>query len=176
MTGIWLVTNKTQERFLRKKTVPFSFSGRGEPQHEGKAFTRKEMESLLKKMYAAMKAANGVGLSANQIGLPYQLFVAAVPDAQGRQKLYAVLNPKLEKAGLEKSTAEEGCLSVPGKFGEVTRPAQVTVSGCDKNGKAVKIKAWGLLARVFQHEIDHLNGALFIDKARNISEAAASKT
>lgn len=156
--NILLIENKKDEKFLRKKAVDFDF----------KKFSREEVHELVARMRRTMKAANGIGLSANQIGLPYRVFVAEVPDAQGGTKFYAVFNPKLEKAGEETVSYEEGCLSVPGKWGAVTRPAKVIVGGLDKNGRPAKVKAWGLLARVFQHELDHLNGKLFIDRAAKV--------
>jgi len=152
------IAAKKDEKFLRKKTAPFDF----------KKFTRKEVNDLISRMRRVMHAANGIGLSANQIGLDVSVFVAETPDPQGGTKFYAVFNPKIEK--IEKSTIsfEEGCLSIPGKWGEVTRSEQIVVSGYNKMGKPVKVKAWGLLARIFQHEIDHLNGKLFIDRAKNV--------
>jgi peptide deformylase len=152
------ITQKKDEKFLRKKTVPFEF----------KNFTRREVNDLIVRMRRIMHAANGIGLSANQIGLEFSVFVAEVPDAQGGTKFYAVFNPKIEKAEKATITFEEGCLSVPGKWGEVTRAEQIIVSGYNKMGKKVKVKAWGLLSRVFQHEIDHLNGKLFIDRAKKL--------
>jgi len=122
-----------------------------------------------------MRAANGIGLSANQIGLDYNCFVAEVPDPQGGTKFYAVFNVRLEKLSAETTLFEEGCLSVLQKYGEVERAEKVTVAGFDKNGKALKIKAWGLLARVFQHEIDHLNGKLFIDRAKKVFDVEQAK-
>lgn len=155
------VAQKKDEKFLRKKTVPFDF----------KKFTRKEVNELITRMRRIMHTANGIGLSANQIGLEFSVFVAEVPDAQGGTKFYAVFNPKIEKVDKATITFEEGCLSVPGQWGEVTRAEQIVVSGYNKMGKKVKVKAWGLLARVFQHEIDHLNGKLFIDKAKKLYTA-----
>jgi peptide deformylase len=99
------------------------------------------------------------------------VFVAAVPDPDGGTKFYAVFNPKLEKISDEQVTFEEGCLSVPETWGEVERPERVTLAGFNKFGKPVKIKAWGLLARVFQHEVDHLNGKLFIDRTKKVYKA-----
>lgn len=157
--------NKKDEKFLRQKTVEFDFE----------KSSRKEIADLIAKMRAAMRAANGVGLSANQIGLTHKVFVAEVPGPQGGLKFYAIFNPKIEKVGAEKVPFEEGCLSVPLTYGTVERPERITLVGQDKGGKAVKIKAWGLLARVFQHEVDHLNGALFIDKAKNIQKVASRK-
>ena len=158
------ITQKNNEKFLRKKTVPFDF---------GK-FTRKEVNDLIARMRRVMHEANGIGLSANQIGLTFAVFVAETPDAQGGTKFYAVFNPKIEKVSKETVTFEEGCLSVPGKWGDVTRAAEIIVSGQNKMGKPVKVKAWGLLARIFQHEIDHLNGKLFIDRAKKLHDSGES--
>jgi peptide deformylase len=159
------IQNKKDEKFLRKKTHPFDF----------KNFTRKEVSELVLRMKRIMHAANGIGLSANQIGLEFAVFVAEVPDAQGGVKFYSIFNPKIEK--IEKATInfEEGCLSIPGMWGEVPRAETITVTGQDKSGKAVKIKAWGLLARVFQHEIDHLNGKMFIDRAKKVYTSESSE-
>jgi peptide deformylase len=155
------VAAKKDEKFLRKKTVPFDF----------KKFDKKEINELIMRMRRIMHAANGIGLSANQIGLDFAVFVAEVPDAKGGNKFYAVFNPKIEKMEKAIVTFEEGCLSIPGKWGDVERAEQIVLSGFNKMGKPVKVKAWGLLARVFQHEIDHLNGKLFIDRARKVYSA-----
>jgi peptide deformylase len=162
--GIYTIDSKAEEAFLRKKTKPFTFE-KGVVKNGEEVIGRKEMNDLILKMRKIMHKAHGIGLSANQIGLPYRMFVAQVPSQQGEAKFYAVLNPEIEKFGKEKVTLEEGCLSVIGTFGEVPRAHEVTIRGFDKAGKALKIKAWGLLARVFQHEIDHLDGKLFLDRA-----------
>lgn len=169
MMRIFTIENKKDEKFLRKRTTPFDFS----------RFTRKELDKLVKEMRETMKKADGIGLAANQVGLDMQMFIAQIMpvDRHGKprslsapeQKFYAVFNPRITKVSKETEATDEGCLSVPGGyFGDVTRPAKVTLEGFDKNGKKIKIKAWGLLARVFQHEVDHLNGILYIDKARNL--------
>lgn len=163
-TRIFGVGNKKEERVLRARTQPIDF-----------AKPKREREVLVRQMRAAMRSANGIGLSANQIGLSYRVFVAEVPDADGRIKQYAIFNPVIEKASKETSVMEEGCLSVPGFYGEVERPEKITLAGFDQYGKAIRIRAWGLLARVFQHEIDHLNGILFIDKAKNIHKVESRK-
>ncbi len=155
---ILTVGNKKDERFLRKTTADFDF----------KKYARREVNELVARMRRIMKAANGIGLSANQIGLPYRMFVAEVPDAHGGTKFYAVFNPRLEKTSEETAAYEEGCLSVPGKWGDVARPARIVIAGSDKAGRPAKVKAWGLLARVFQHEMDHLDGKLFIDRAKKV--------
>ncbi|MBI3046518.1 MAG: peptide deformylase [Candidatus Harrisonbacteria bacterium] len=151
--GIWLISDKKEAKLLRKKVADFDF----------KKYSKKETADLIKKMRAAMKKADGVGLSANQIGLDLKVFVALVGD-----KFYAIFNPKIAKSSEESAEMEEGCLSVPEVFGTVSRPSKIVLEGSDKNGKPLKIKAWGMLARVFQHEYDHLNGRLFIDKAADL--------
>lgn len=170
MTKEIVTTDKKEgEKFLRKKTQAFSFSPKGDPIVDGKQFTRGEFSKLILEMRKIMKSANGIGLSANQIGLPYRLFVGQVPPIRGGEnKIYCILNPEIEKASSEKVFAEEGCLSVHGTYGSVERAEKVTLKGFDKFGKPQKIKAWGLLARMFQHEVDHLEGKLFLDRAKKV--------
>ncbi|MBI2844532.1 MAG: peptide deformylase [Armatimonadetes bacterium] len=118
-----------------------------------------EIRSLIEHMYEVMDQANGVGLAANQIGVPLRLFVYDIGEGPR-----AMINPKIvKKSGSQVGT--EGCLSIPGLHGDVERANTATVEGLDENGNKVKISGEGLLARVFQHEIDHLNGVLFIDRA-----------
>jgi peptide deformylase len=159
INDIWVVGDKKEEKFLRKKTANFDF----------KDFTKKEIAELVSRMRRIMRVANGVGLSANQIGLNLNMFVAEVPDVDdGGMKFYAIFNPKIEKKSEDTAILEEGCLSIPGKWGYVPRAERVTLTGFDKNGKSIKIKAWGLLAHVFQHETDHLQGKLFIDRTKKV--------
>ena len=152
------ISNKDNEKFLRTKTQEFDFA----------TYTKAEVRDLVKKMRTIMKEADGVGLSANQVGLPLRMFVAQVPDDQGHMKFYAVFNPMLTKLSKETETIEEGCLSVPETFGPVERSYQLVLEGQNIDGKKVRIKAWGLLARVFQHEVGHLDGGLFVDKAKEL--------
>lgn len=162
---IFVHSQPAEDAFLHKRTKEVDLSKFPE-----------DIKTLLQRMRHAMRKANGVGLSANQIGLPYRLFVAEVPSyPDGKMKFYAIFNPTIEKYSEETEFLEEGCLSVPGTYGEVERSLEVVLKGQDKNGKAVKIRAWGLLAHVFQHEIDHLDGKLFIEKARNIQNVPASE-
>ncbi len=158
--GVWTIDNKNEIKILRKKMAPFDFS----------KFSKKDLQELIKKMREAMKKSNGIGLSANQIGLDMHFFVA-----QAEGKFYALFNSKISKISDENARMEEGCLSVPEVFGEVSRPAKITLEGQDKAGKKIKIKAWGLLARIFQHELDHLNGKLFIDIAANLHKYEPAK-
>jgi peptide deformylase len=163
--NIWTVHEKKEESFLRNKTKDFDF----------KKFTKKEVEELVRHMRRAMKDASGVGLSANQIGLGVRVFVGAIPQTNGGVKFYTAFNPKIEKESKNTVASEEGCLSVPGTYGMVERAERVTLVAQDKNGKPFKIKALGLTARMFQHEVDHLNGKLFIDKATGVHEVAKSE-
>ena len=118
-----------------------------------------EIRELIPKMYEIMHEANGVGLAANQLGLPLRMFVYDVGEGP-----HALINPKImKKSG--KQTGVEGCLSIPGLQGDVDRANMVIVTGLDETGQKVRLTGEGLLARVFQHEIDHLEGTLFIDRA-----------
>ena len=155
---ILTIKNKKDEAYLRTPVSPLDFAKEN----------MKELRELVREMRRVMLAAPGVGLSANQVGVSKRLFVAQVPDSKGRSKFYAILNPVLTKISKEVSTLQEGCLSIPGVFGEMTRPAKITLEGLNPFGKKIKLKAVGLLARVFQHELDHLDGVLFIDKATGI--------
>lgn len=152
---IFTINNVEQAKFLRQRTSLFDFA----------KFSRQEITLLLKDMRETMRRAPGVGLSANQVGLPHRVFVAQV-----ERKLYAVFNPEIVTASKEITTLEEGCLSIPKIYGVVDRSLRVDLRGFDRYGKPLRIKAMGLLARVFQHEVDHLDGKLFIDRAKNIHE------
>ncbi|MEK9173564.1 MAG: peptide deformylase [Patescibacteria group bacterium] len=163
------IGQKLEEKILRKKTEEFLFGKKGEVAIGKKKLSNNEVTALIQEMKKTMRHANGIGLSANQIGLSYRLFVAEVGAQDGSKKFYAVFNPRLEKSEFkEKILLEEGCLSIPRTFGEVERYKTVRLTGFDKFGRSLKIKAWGLLAHVLQHEIDHLDGKLFIDKAKKI--------
>jgi len=169
---IFTINNKKEEKFLRQKTVEFDFNKLG----------KKEISELLGTMRRIMTEARGIGLSANQLGLNLKFFVAQISDKPLKHdengkvimplpelmKFYAIFNPEIIKFSEEKIVMEEGCLSVPDIYGLVERPTKITIVGQDENNKKIKIKASGILARVFQHEFDHLNGILFIDKAKDI--------
>ena len=148
---IWTVNDKKEEKVLRHKTAAFDF----------KKLKKSEINELIKTMKVAMEEAQGIGLSANKIGLSLKVFVAKVEN-----KFYVVFNPEIIKSGSSAIAAEEGCLSIPNIYGEVIRPEKIILVGLDKNGKKMKIKAWGMLARVFQHEVDHLECKLFTDRIK----------
>ncbi len=156
--SIVTIAKKDDEKFLRNEVRAIDFS----------VVPLKELRSLVTRMRTSMKVAQGVGLSANQIGVSDRIFVAHVPDREGHMKFYTVINPTIVKKSKDMSLGEEGCLSVPNVYGMVSRPSRITIEGFDIRGQKIKINAWGLLARVFQHEIDHLNGKLFIDHCKEV--------
>ena len=126
-----------------------------------------DVQQLIEDMVETMQEADGIGLAAIQIGVPERVVVVQLPEDEEdpeSTKLYAIVNPKLARASREMEEGIEGCLSVPGWVGEVPRHCAVTVKGLDAQGRRVRIKARGLLARVLQHEIDHCDGVLFIDR------------
>jgi len=123
----------------------------------------KEIEQLADSMAETMYDAPGIGLAANQVGVSKRLIVVDIAPSSPESDLIALVNPELIAAAGE-ITIEEGCLSVPNYQSEVKRHEKVTVRGLNLNGKPVLIEAEGLLAVVLQHEIDHLNGTLFIDR------------
>ncbi len=125
-----------------------------------------ELQTLIDDMFETMRAASGVGLAAPQVNVPLRVLVVEyAQDDAARPERYALVNPKLVYVSPETEIGTEGCLSIPGIFGEVIRPRSIIVRGQDRYGNPVTIRAHGWLARIFQHEIDHLNGVLFIDKA-----------
>lgn len=115
---------------------------------------------LVDAMFETMSEADGVGLAAPQVGVSSRLFVINIQGVEKR----AYINPQIIETSIETDTAEEGCLSIPGVWHDVQRPARVTVQAQDIEGKVFTVKAEGLLARAIQHENDHLNGVLFIDR------------
>lgn len=127
----------------------------------------KRIQKLLRDMEETMYAADGVGLAAPQIGVLERLIVVDAGDGP-----IHIVNPVLEH-GEGSEIDREGCLSIPGVYGYVDRYARVVVSGLDPKGKPIWIDGQGLLARVLQHEIDHLDGILFIDKATGVSRVTA---
>lgn len=192
---ILTVNNKKDEKFLRTVVQPILIP-KDKTEKQAELKTLRELSS---EMRVTMGEANGVGLSANQVGVSKRLFVANAPssnkyrsgmtlmstpkelfrsptgqarnDAENNHgKFYAIINPEIIKKSKEMSVIEEGCLSIPLIFGEVERPEMIVIKGLNLNGKRFQIKISGIAARIFQHEIDHLNGILFTDKARNVRQ------
>jgi peptide deformylase len=153
----------TDNPVLRKKAVKVTGFG-------------KKFQALVDDMVETMLDAPGVGLAAPQVAVSQRLIVVHLPDDEDSQEvygedagvLYMVANPKIIKTSKETVMGVEACLSIPGYFGEVERHESVVVTGQDRYGKKLRVKAKGWLARVFQHEIDHLDGVLFTDLTENV--------
>jgi len=122
-----------------------------------------DLGPLFERMEETMIVERGVGLAAPQVGIPMQVAVIN-PDPEDEKKLIRMVNPRIVSASRETETIEEGCLSVPGVRGDVARAAKITVAYQDERGAERTLEAEGLLARIIQHEIDHLNGVLFVDR------------
>jgi peptide deformylase len=129
-------------------------------------------QQLIDDMFETMYAAPGVGLAAPQVNVSKRLFVMDVHDDEHPPAV--VINPKIEKLD-EEVELHEGCLSVPGKVGDILRYKHAAVSGLDRHGQKIRIEGEGLLAQCLQHEIDHLDGKLYIDRATDLRDAAADE-
>lgn len=142
------VDDKKDKKFLRRKTADFDFG----------SMEKKKVHKLVREMRETMHEADGMGLSANQVGIDASFFIAELDG-----NFYAVFNPEITKRSNAKFAMEEGCLSIPGELVEINHSDKLILRGFDRNGKRIKIKADGLLAAVFEHEVDHLNGKLITD-------------
>ena len=145
--------------------------------HVSKPLVRvdQELHGIVRGMFDLMYAANGVGLAAIQVDLPYRLFVLNLrSDPEAKDEEHVFLNPVLtgRKGMIE---AEEGCLSVPSVYGQVRRPERVVLNAFDLAGEEVTMELEGLFARTVQHEIDHLDGILFIDRLSPTGELAVKE-
>jgi peptide deformylase len=146
------------EKVLRRKARPVTKFG-------------DDLQVLIEDMIDTMRAAPGVGLAAPQVSVSQQLIVVEYGDDEDEsvaKKLYVMTNPVITRMSPEIEVGVEGCLSIPGIVGEVERSLAVTVKGQNRHGQAMTVKARGWLARIFQHEIDHLNGVLFTDRADKV--------
>ena len=124
-----------------------------------------EITTLIEEMRQAMVAAKGVGLAANQVSQNLQIFVIDKATADENKVPDAYINPEITEYGKEVEELEEGCLSMPGFWHQIPRSKKVHLKALDEQGNKVKIKARGFLARIFQHEYDHLQGTLIKDRA-----------
>ena len=130
-----------------------------------------ELQTLIDDMVETMRNEPGVGLAAPQVNISLRLIVVEYGDDQNEEvppKLFTVVNPEFSRMSKETVIGTEGCLSIPGIVGDVERAEAVTVKGQNRHGQSVTIKAKGWLARIFQHEIDHLDGVLFVDRADKV--------
>ncbi len=145
-----LAIKKYPEKILKERTVPIET-------------LNDNIQRLIDDMVETMYAARGVGLAANQVGVSKRLCVIDTSIREEKSLLIVLINPAIiEKEGAEE--AEEGCLSIPGYIPTIKRSAKVFVRGLNREGKSIEIEATGLLARALQHEIDHLDGLLIIDR------------
>jgi peptide deformylase len=132
-----------------------------------------ELKQLIDDMTETMRKAPGVGLAAPQVNVSERVVVVELPadEEEGTPaELYAFVNPEIVKTSHEVEDGQEGCLSVPGYVGEVPRHTMIVVRGQDVRGKPQRVRAKDYLARIFQHEIDHLDGVLFIDRVEDPSK------
>ena len=142
-----------------------SLRGTARPVENITGETAKWVEDMAQTMYAAP----GIGLAATQVGVALRIFVADISVGRNPADLLVFVNPEfIEREGMQ--LEEEGCLSVPGFNATVARPARVTVKGLNRNGDEQVMEATGLLARCFQHEMDHLEGTLFVDRLRGLQK------
>jgi peptide deformylase len=126
-----------------------------------------EIQQLIDDMIQTMYAAPGVGLAATQVGVPLRVFVADVTVGRDPAALHVFINPAfVAREGMQ--LEDEGCLSVPGFNATVARPSRVVISGLNRDGEEQTVEGTGLLARCFQHEMDHLDGRLFVDHLRGL--------
>jgi peptide deformylase len=125
------------------------------------------VRQLAKEMLQTMYSSNGIGLAAPQVGIHKQLIVIDCEPENPASSPLVLINPQIVSYGGELCDFEEGCLSIPGVYIDVTRPETIEVSFKDEQGRPRKLKASGLLARVIQHEMDHLEGVLFVDRVEN---------
>ena len=132
-------------------------------------------QKLMDDMLDTMYAAKGIGLAAIQIGTPKRILVMDLSKDQNNNKPMYFVNPVIKNKNIEKSIYEEGCLSVPGQFAEIERPSKCEVEYLDYYGQKKILKAEGLLATCIQHEIDHLEGILFIDHLSKLKKSMILK-
>ena len=145
-----IIKDYKNNKILRKKSLPVEHID-------------SQLKTLIKEMRRLMNLENGVGLAAPQIGLNQRFFVVELEN-----KYYVFINPQILQYSKEFVDMEEGCLSIPDQAGVVARPAELVIEAYGTNEKKFKLKAKGVLARVIEHENDHLDGILFIDKAKSV--------
>ena len=149
-------------RILREKSLPVEIVDDD---------LRKLMDDMLETMYAAP----GIGLAAIQIGVPKRVIVLDIDQKEGQKNPLFFINPEIVKKSQTNSIYEEGCLSVPGQFAEIERPESCQIKYLDYNGEKKEIEAKGMLATCIQHEMDHLEGVLFIDYLSNLKKSMIIK-
>ena len=134
-----------------------------------------DLQKLMNDMLETMYAAPGIGLAAIQVGVPKRVIVLDIAQKEGTKNPMFYINPEIIEKSTNKSTYEEGCLSVPGQFAEIDRPDKCHVKYLDYHGQPKEIKVEGMLATCIQHEIDHLDGILFIDYLSKLKKSMIIK-
>lgn len=134
-----------------------------------------EVKKLVADMFETMYEAPGVGLAAVQVGVPKRVVTIDATRGEEKKQPFAMINPEILWASDEKSVLEEGCLSIPEYIDEVERPAKIKARFLDLDGRTIEVEAEGLFARVLQHEIDHINGVLFIDHLSKLKRDRVEK-
>ena len=152
---------------------------------KARAVTRfdKNLQTLIDDMIETMRDAPGVGLAAPQVGVSERLIVveyyeneqAEEAEDEAKKKVWVMVNPEIVKASDEKVMGVEGCLSIPSLVGEVERHESLQIKGLNRHGQPMRVKAQGWLARIFQHEIDHINGIVFTDRAVKVWQPQAEE-
>ena len=135
----------------------------------------KDLQKLMDDMLETMYAAPGIGLAAIQVGVPKRVIVLDIDSKEGPKNPMFFVNPEIIKKSENNSTYEEGCLSVPGQFAEIDRPDKCHIKYLDYHGQPKEIKAEGMLATCIQHEMDHLEGILFIDYLSKLKKSMIIK-
>jgi len=134
-----------------------------------------DIRCLVRDMFETMQSQNGVGLAANQVGETKRIFVVEIPAKVGPPIRHTLLNPVISFKSKAKETQDEGCLSFPGIFGPVERADEVEIQGMNLAGQQITLRATGLLSRAFQHELDHLDGIVFIERMRMVYRVRLNK-
>ena len=134
-----------------------------------------DVQKLIDDLLETMYAAPGIGLAAIQIGIPKRVIVLDIAQKDGQKNPICFINPEIIEKSINNSTYEEGCLSVPGQFAEIDRPDKCYVKYLDYHGQPKEIKAEGMLATCIQHEMDHLEGILFIDYLSRLKKSMIIK-
>jgi len=134
-----------------------------------------DLQRLMDDMLETMYAAPGIGLAAIQVGVPKRVIVLDIAQKEGQKNPMFFVNPEIVEKSNNNSTYEEGCLSVPGQFAEIDRPDKCQIKYLDYNGQPKELNAQGMLATCIQHEIDHLEGILFIDYLSKLKKSMIVK-
>lgn len=162
---IWSIFSEPDRAMLKTPSAPVDLPNLGTP----------AMQKLIDEMLLTMRQAEGIGLAAPQIGQPLRIAVVA-GTVDGQAEPYILVNPVTSVIGSEQIDDEEGCLSIPGVFGIVPRAARISLKAFDRHGQPFSLTAEQLLARVIQHEVDHLNGVLFLDRLTSYTKGQEKMT